>query len=218
MENQHPQAAEPELAVNPELEAGQNGAEPEGGGPAKGRHPRTLVSHLARVYPKAFSTDGRKVRPLAVGILKELQAARAGEEGHGLSMQELRRALRFYTQGAAYHRAVARGEARINLQGEPVGEVSEEQKAHAEARLAELAPKLPKRPPKTEQDKAEKAPPRRPRPAKGTQAVASAKGRKPRRAKEAPRSEPPARQDQPAQPAPSVQEKLDLLLQKFGGK
>jgi len=41
---------------------------------------------------------------------------------------------------------VARGDARINLLGEAVAEVTDEQKKHAAEKLLELEPKLPKRP------------------------------------------------------------------------
>ncbi len=268
MENQHPEDAAPELAeaiaeqgaeiapaAQSEGEASPPAAAPgsdvpaeeEAGAKSKASHPRAIVARLAEIYPEAFATDGRKVRPLAVGILKELQAAREaqGEDkpGHGLSMQELRRALRYYTQGAAYHRAVARGDARVNLAGEAVAEVTEEQKAHAEAKLVELAPKLPKRPERPARKAAEGKPaegqagegerPRRPRTPSGPRGEgrgpARGEGRgpsrgegkgKPRRegAPRPPRAERPARQDEPAAPVLSSEEKLNLLLEKFGGK
>ena len=113
---------------------------------AKTLHPRAVLNILADRFPAAFHADGRLVRPLAVGVLQELRAAREGENPLPVSMQDLRRALRYYTQGAAYHRAVARGDARISLMGEAVAEVTEEQKAHSAAKLLELEPKLPKRP------------------------------------------------------------------------
>ncbi|MGD9889266.1 MAG: ProQ/FINO family protein [Halothiobacillaceae bacterium] len=112
----------------------------------KSLHPRAVLNILADRYPAAFHADGRLVRPLAIGVLQELRAAREGENPLPVSMQDLRRALRYYTQGAAYHRAVARGDARISLMGEVVAEVTEEQKAHSAAKLLELEPKLPKRP------------------------------------------------------------------------
>lgn len=147
----------PDVEVDPELvvdetasetdtadtdSAGTDTAKPK----AKTLHPRTILNILADRYPAAFHADGRLVRPLAVGVLKELQAAREGENPLAVSMPDLRRALRYYTQGAAYHRAVARGDARINLLGEDAGEVTEDQKTHAAAKLVELEPKLPKRP------------------------------------------------------------------------
>lgn len=196
---------------------------------SKAHHPRTVITRLAELYPNAFFADGRKVRPLAVGILKELQAAREGEAGHGLSMQDLRRALRYYTQGAAYHRAVARGDARINLTGEAAGEVTEEQKTHAEAKLAELAPKLPKLPKREPRKPAEGGEGERPRRARkpsgprgegrGEGGRGEGKG-KPRRegAPRPQRTDRPARQDEPAAPALSPEQKLNALLEKFGGK
>ncbi|MDD2894205.1 MAG: ProQ/FINO family protein [Halothiobacillaceae bacterium] len=113
---------------------------------AKTLHPRAVLNILADRFPAAFHADGRLVRPLAVGVLNDLRAAREGENPLPVTTQDLRRALRYYTQGAAYHRAVARGDARINLLGEAVAEVTEDQKAHSAAKLLELEPKLPKRP------------------------------------------------------------------------
>ncbi len=113
---------------------------------AKPLHPRAVLNILADRFPAAFHADGRLVRPLAVGVLNDLRAAREAENPLPVTTQDLRRALRYYTQGAAYHRAVARGDARINLLGEAVAEVTEDQKAHSAAKLLELAPKLPKRP------------------------------------------------------------------------
>ncbi|MGB9670561.1 MAG: ProQ/FINO family protein [Halothiobacillaceae bacterium] len=233
MENQHPLDAVPELAeaVTAAAVAEQTPAASAAGEQPKARHPRTLVARLVEAYPNAFSLDGRKVRPLAVGILKELQAAREGEGGHGLSMQDLRRALRYYTQGAAYHRAVARGDARVNLAGESVGEVSEDQKAHAEAKLAELAPKLPKRPERPvrkavegEGGEAQVERPRRPRKPTSPRGEGRAEGkgkgegRKPRREGGAARAERSARRKESSAPVLSAEEKLNLLLEKFGGK
>lgn len=148
----------PEMVVESALDEAASEAEDgvlaEGADAAKTKvktlHPRAVLNILADRYPAAFHADGRLVKPLAVGVLQELRTAREGEEPLPVSMQDLRRALRYYTQGAAYHRAVARGDARINLLGETVAEVTEEQKEHAAAKLAELEPKLPKRPERPE--------------------------------------------------------------------
>ena len=235
------------------------GAEPatEEASPAEPKvktlHPRAVLNILADRFPAAFHADGRLVRPLAVGVLNDLRAAREGENPLPVTTQDLRRALRYYTQGAAYHRAVARGDARINLHGEAVAEVTEDQKAHSAAKLLELEPKLPKRPE------------RAPRPARvGDQAEAEAavveagagsaeerprrprnpldkrpEGRTPRRegARNDQRNRPPREDKRPAAaqtsasastPAPverkdapptvalDINDKLSLLVAKFG--
>jgi sRNA-binding protein len=139
-----------ESALDEAVSEAEAGELAEGADAAKAKvktlHPRAVLNILADRYPAAFHADGRLVKPLAVGVLQELRAAREGEEPLPVTVQDLRRALRYYTQGAAYHRAVARGDARINLLGEAVAEVTEEQKEHAAAKLVELEPKLPKRP------------------------------------------------------------------------
>ena len=48
------------------------------------------------------------------------------------------RALGDYTSGPTYLRACVAGAPRIGLDGKPCGEVSEQQAAHAKARLAAL--------------------------------------------------------------------------------
>ena len=231
------------------------GAEPatEEASPAEPKvktlHPRAVLNILADRFPAAFHADGRLVRPLAVGVLNDLRAAREGENPLPVTTQDLRRALRYYTQGAAYHRAVARGDARINLHGEAVAEVTEDQKAHSAAKLLELEPKLPKRPE------------RAPRPARvGDQAEAEAavveagagsaeerprrprnpldkrpEGRTPRRegarndqrnrppredkrpaAAQASTSAPVERKDAPPTVVLDINDKLSLLVAKFG--
>jgi sRNA-binding protein len=141
-----------EIDIHAEAVVAEGADQEEGAAIAKVKtlHPRAVLNILADRYPAAFHADGRLVKPLAVGVLQELRALREGEEPLPVTVQDLRRALRYYTQGAAYHRAVARGDARINLLGEPVAEVTEEQKEHAAAKLVELEPKLPKRPERPE--------------------------------------------------------------------
>ena len=139
--------------VSPEQVEGGAEADAEGAtsvaSKAKPMHPREVLNILLDRYPAAFFPDPRKVKPLAVGVLQELRAACEGDDALPLKTQDLRRALRYYTQRAAYLRAVIRGEMRINLLGEAVAEVSADQKQHAEVLLAELEPKLPVRPERT---------------------------------------------------------------------
>ncbi len=213
---------------------------------AKTLHPRAVLNILADRFPAAFHADGRLVRPLAVGVLNDLRAAREGENPLPVTTQDLRRALRYYTQGAAYHRAVARGDARINLLGEAVAEVTEDQKAHSAAKLLELEPKLPKRPERParvgDQAEAEAAVveagagsaeerPRRPRNPQDKRP----EGRTPRRegARNDQRNRPPREDKRPAAAQTSasapverkdetptvvldINDKLSLLVAKFG--
>ncbi|MEW5838790.1 MAG: ProQ/FINO family protein [Pseudomonadota bacterium] len=145
-----PEALESEASDVEQAENDGEEADAESATPATGKvkpmHPRDVLNILLDRYPAAFFPDPRKVKPLAVGVLQELRAACEGEDALPLKTQDLRRALRYYTQRAAYLRAVVRGEMRINLLGEAVAEVTEEQKQHAQVMLTELEPKLPARP------------------------------------------------------------------------
>lgn len=76
---------------------------------------RRGLDRLTTLWPLAF--DLKNPRPLAMGIIDaisaELNAAGAG--GHGAVWY----ALRSYTSNVRYIRALAVGEERYNLHGEP---------------------------------------------------------------------------------------------------
>lgn len=85
---------------------------------------------LASAFPLTFARKGEKKRPLKVGIFHEV-AIRLPE----LPRNRLRAALRDYTGGPLYLKAITVGAARLDLDGKPSGSVSESEAAHAAARL-----------------------------------------------------------------------------------
>ncbi|MDD3609594.1 MAG: ProQ/FINO family protein [Halothiobacillaceae bacterium] len=205
----------------------------------KGPHPREVIARLAEAYPLAFFTEGRKVQPLAIGTLQALLSARSPLL-EGLNSQAIRRALRYYTGGLAYHRAVLGSTHRIDLNGEAAGEITEEMKTHAQAQI-DLIPKPERAPRRREatEGEGETRRPRKPRregKSDGTAAAAPSGGevrRKPRRdgegrgprrapharpkaAGEAPRS--PAQHTAPREDKPAEQataEQLAALAERF---
>ncbi len=88
-----------------------------------------IMPELRERYPKAFTRDPKAIMPLAIGLHKEL--ARAGYD-----RKALYKALKYYTNSYAYLGALAAGKPRVNLDGEPVGTVSEEHQQEAAAALA----------------------------------------------------------------------------------
>lgn len=96
-------------------------------------HPnRAAYELLHETYPELF--DLQAAKPLKIGIHVSL-----AEDGK-LSKTKIRRALNFYVQQLSYIRAVAQGGKRYDLNGE-AGEVSAEDMAHAQARVADIEAK-----------------------------------------------------------------------------
>ncbi|MEQ6614198.1 ProQ/FINO family protein [Pseudomonas aeruginosa] len=92
---------------------------------------RAAFAVLVEHYPQLFNLDS--VRPLAIGIDKELHAERiAGRLP--LIYIPLRLALGWWTGRLAYLSALAAGDWRHDLSGQPVERVSDEQRAMAAAR------------------------------------------------------------------------------------
>ena len=77
--------------------------------------------------------DGSWRRPLKIGINRDLVAADTG-----ISSTQLRQALGAYTSSPSDLRACCEGAARIGLDGQPAGSVSEEESEHARRKLAVL--------------------------------------------------------------------------------
>ncbi len=88
---------------------------------------RTLLKELQEQY-----VVFRECRPLAIGVDKQLLAARPE-----LDRKLLRLALRTHTASVRYLKAVEKGSQRFDLDGNPVAELSEEHRTHAAETLRE---------------------------------------------------------------------------------
>ncbi|MFC6673583.1 ProQ/FINO family protein [Marinobacterium aestuariivivens] len=88
------------------------------------------VQLLMDTYPKTFSRH--QVRPLKIGIQEDLLA------DDKVSKNKIKRALASYVRSLAYYRSLQAGAARIDLQGQPAGQVTEEEAEHAKGKLKEL--------------------------------------------------------------------------------
>jgi ProP effector len=98
----------------------------------------TNIAALAALFPAAFSAEPwRAHRPLKVGIRNDLVARGV------LGPRELNAALKRYVDRLMYQKCLAAGGARIDLEGNVAGEVSNEHRSRAERLVARIeAPQL----------------------------------------------------------------------------
>lgn len=88
---------------------------------------------LTAAFPKAFLPKGYIKKPLKIGIFQDI--VNLGSE---ISKKRLRNALRDYTSGPLYLKAMRSGEPRIDLDGFTAGFVTDEHAAHAAKELASI--------------------------------------------------------------------------------
>ena len=95
---------------------------------------KEVIAFLAERFPQCFSAEG-EARPLKVGIFQDLVERVGGEMN--LSKTQLRAALRLYTSSWRYLYGVKPGAVRVDLAGNPCGELEEQHVAHARQQLEE---------------------------------------------------------------------------------
>jgi sRNA-binding protein len=88
------------------------------------------ICELVAAYPKTFFIKNKKRKPLMIGIFNPLI-----ETLPHLSKKRLRKALHYYCSNKGYLRAFVKYTHRIGLDGEPVMEISPEDKINAEQKL-----------------------------------------------------------------------------------
>lgn len=93
---------------------------------------KTVLHALVAQFPQAFNNLSDRIQPLKVGIYDDLVQAT------DLDPALLKRALRFYTGLFAYQQALAaEGAMRVDLSGNPVAPVTDEQRQWAHAKVAQ---------------------------------------------------------------------------------
>lgn len=85
---------------------------------------RPVLERLAHFHPQLF---GARFLPLKIGIFEELMEAHPG----AFHKDELKAALSLHARSTRYLEAVASGEQRHGLHGEPAGELAPEHVHHA---------------------------------------------------------------------------------------
>ena len=134
---------------------------------------KEVIAYIAERFPKCFILEG-EAKPLKIGIFQDL-AERLSDDSK-VSKTQLRAGLRQYTSSWRYLHGVKPGASRVDLDGNPCGELEEEHVEHAKASLEESKAKVAAR--RKEQAK---------------KASEEAKAKKPARA-----TTPPKRRPQPA--------------------
>lgn len=129
---------------------------------------KEVIAFLAERFPLCFSAEG-EARPLKIGIFQDLVERVQGEEN--LSKTQLRSALRLYTSSWRYLYGVKVGAQRVDLDGNPCGELEQQHVDHARQQLEEAKARVQAQRAEQNAKKREAAgesadaAPRRPRPA-----------------------------------------------------
>jgi len=100
---------------------------------------KEIITYLAEKFPACFSTKG-VVKPLKVGIFQDLAEKLSDDET--VSKTRLRQALRHYTSSWRYLKAIKVDIFRVDIDGNDVAKIDEEQAAHASKTLKESQDKF----------------------------------------------------------------------------
>ena len=92
-----------------------------------------VLALLYARFPKTFIAHQVRRRPLKIGISHDLAAVL----GDSVERKHLGKALAYYTGNPGYLRAQQAGAERIDLDGNPVGIVAEDEARHAASVMAE---------------------------------------------------------------------------------
>ncbi|MBN6074722.1 RNA chaperone ProQ [Aggregatibacter actinomycetemcomitans] len=95
---------------------------------------KEIIAYLAEKFPLCFSIEG-EAKPLKIGLFQDLSEALKDDDR--VSKTQLRHALRQYTSNWRYLHGCKAGAMRVDLQGNPVGELEQEHADHAAQQLAE---------------------------------------------------------------------------------
>ena len=95
---------------------------------------KEVIAFLAERFPLCFTAEG-EARPLKIGIFADLVARVQGEDS--LSKTQLRSALRLYTSSWRYLYGIKLGAQRVDLDGNPCGELEAQHVEHARKQLEE---------------------------------------------------------------------------------
>ncbi len=100
---------------------------------------KEVIAYIAELFPKCFILEG-EAKPLKIGIFQELSERLAEDEK--VSKTQLRAALRQYTSSWRYLHGVKPGATRVDLDGNPCGELEQEHVDHAQKTLEESKAKV----------------------------------------------------------------------------
>jgi len=102
---------------------------------------KDIISYLTEKFPECFSVKGQ-VKPLKVGIFQDLSEKLTNDET--VSKTRLRQALRHYTSSWRYLKAIKLGTYRVDIDGNNVAKIDEDQANYASKTLKESQEKFGK--------------------------------------------------------------------------
>jgi ProP effector len=92
------------------------------------------LSWLAETFPQVFD-NSVCIRPLKIGIMDDILVYADKAEADGISRSKLREAVVVFTRRIDYLTCLKAREIRVDLQGEPVAAVSEEEAERASVKI-----------------------------------------------------------------------------------
>lgn len=95
---------------------------------------KEVIGFLVETFPACFCAEG-EMRPLKIGIFQDLVERVQGQKN--LSKTQLRSALRVYTSSWRYLHGIKPGAVRVDLDGNPCGDLEEQHIVHARKQLEE---------------------------------------------------------------------------------
>ncbi|MGK2889233.1 MAG: RNA chaperone ProQ [Candidatus Malihini olakiniferum] len=95
---------------------------------------KDVIAFLAERFPLCFTTEG-ETRPLKIFIFQDLVTRVS--EADSVSKTQLRSALRLYTSSWRYLYGIKLGAQRVDLDGNPCGELDQQHVDHARKQLEE---------------------------------------------------------------------------------
>lgn len=128
------QAPKPVKAAKPKQEPPKPVSKEERAAKRAAEHAQAR-DELIKLWPNLFSKDNPK--PLKVDISKDLFAARK-RDSLDISKRQISIGLMVYTQNEAYQRILFEVGPRFDINGQPCGEVTEEQAARARDKAEKL--------------------------------------------------------------------------------
>ncbi len=143
-----------------------------------------ILAYLYETFPLCFIAEG-ETKPLKIGLFQDL-AERLADDSK-VSKTQLRVALRRYTSSWRYLKCIKEGAQRVDLDGNPCGELEAEHIEHAQATLKESQERArAKRAEQAKKDNANKKQAQKPRKEFNKQRPAKAKRQDKPAAKKAP--------------------------------
>lgn len=94
-----------------------------------------IIDWLIDHFPNAFFKKGRQIKPLQIGIFDEIVEFYERIDSPAFSKKALREALSYYSSSPAYLSCQKPNTARIDLYGNEVDVVTEEQAKYAHQRF-----------------------------------------------------------------------------------